>query len=80
MTASCCAECGKEEEEGGAVTLKVCKACMLVKYCNAECQRKHWPIKKNVNYGPPSYATRHSSRTHHPRRTVPFASYLCRIN
>ena len=44
MTASCCAECGKEE--GGAVTLKVCKACMSVKYCNAKCQKKHWPTHK----------------------------------
>jgi hypothetical protein len=46
MTASCCADCGKEEGEGDAVSLKVCKACMLVKYCNAECQRKHWPTHK----------------------------------
>jgi hypothetical protein len=37
-----CAECG---EEGGA-SLKTCKACMLVKYCNAECQKKHWPTHK----------------------------------
>jgi hypothetical protein len=38
----CCAECG---EEGGA-RLKVCKSCMQVKYCNAECQRAHWPKHK----------------------------------
>jgi tetratricopeptide (TPR) repeat protein len=38
----CCAECG---EEGGA-SLKVCKSCMLVKYCNASCQHKHWPKHK----------------------------------
>jgi hypothetical protein len=40
------ADCGKEEGEGGAVTLKVCKACMSVKYCNALCQKKHWPTHK----------------------------------
>jgi TPR repeat protein len=38
----CCAECG---EEGGA-RLKVCKSCMQVKYCNAICQKKHWPTHK----------------------------------
>ena len=38
----CCAECGEE----GGVSLKVCKPCMLVKYCNAECQRKHWSTHK----------------------------------
>ena len=37
-----CAECG---EEGGA-SLKTCKACMLVKYCNANCQRTHWATHK----------------------------------
>ena len=41
--AHCCAECGGEE---GVVNLKVCKACMLVKYCNANCQRNHWPTHK----------------------------------
>ena len=43
-TNSCCAECG--EEEGGAVSLKMCKSCMLVKYCNATCQRNHWAKHK----------------------------------
>jgi hypothetical protein len=41
-TAHCCAQCG---EEGGA-SLKVCKSCMSVKYCNAACQRKHWASHK----------------------------------
>ena len=38
----CCAECGAD----GGASLKMCKACMLVKYCNAECQHKHWPMHK----------------------------------
>ena len=41
-TARCCAECG---EEGGA-SLKMCKACMHARYCDAECQHKHWPKHK----------------------------------
>ena len=40
----CCADCGSVAGEG--LTLKACKACMLVKYCNAECQRKHWSTHK----------------------------------
>jgi TPR repeat protein len=48
MMTTCCADCGKEEGEGGAVSLKICKACMLVKYCNAECQLNHWPKHKTV--------------------------------
>ena len=39
MTNNCCAECG--QEEGGVVSLKTCKSCKLVKYCNANCQHKH---------------------------------------
>jgi tetratricopeptide (TPR) repeat protein len=42
-TDACCAECG---EEGGDFSLKECKACMSVKYCNAICQKKHWPTHK----------------------------------
>ena len=38
----CCAECGKD----GGVSLKTCKACMRAKYCNADCQRNHWPKHK----------------------------------
>ena len=44
-TTACCAECGKEEG-GGLVSLKACKTCRLVKYCNSECQKKHWPKHK----------------------------------
>ena len=40
--AQCCAECGKE----GGVSLKTCKACMSVKYCNASCQHNQWPKHK----------------------------------
>ena len=42
-TTHCCADCGKEM---GGVSLKVCKSCMLAKYCNAKCQKKHWPSHK----------------------------------
>jgi hypothetical protein len=24
----------------------MCKSCMLVKYCNANCQKKHWATQK----------------------------------
>jgi hypothetical protein len=41
-TVHCCAECGEE----GDVSLKACKSCMLVRYCNADCQRNHWPKHK----------------------------------
>jgi hypothetical protein len=30
----------------GGVSLKACKSCMTVKYCDAECQKKHWPKHK----------------------------------
>ena len=43
-TVHCCAECGSMAEEDAS--LKACKSCMLVKYCNADCQRKHWPKHK----------------------------------
>ena len=39
-----CAECGEE----GGVSLKTCKACMLVRYCNAACQKKHWATHKKA--------------------------------
>jgi hypothetical protein len=41
-TTHCCAECGKE----GGASLKACKSCMVAKYCNAECQKNHWPKHK----------------------------------
>jgi hypothetical protein len=43
-----CADCGKEEERGGGFSLKACKSCMSVKYCNAACQRNHWPKHKTA--------------------------------
>jgi tetratricopeptide (TPR) repeat protein len=42
----CCADCGSVADEG--VSLKACKSCMLVKYCNAKCQRNHWPKHKKL--------------------------------
>ena len=44
MTTSCCTECGAD----GGASLKTCKSCMLVKYCNAACQMKHWPAHKTA--------------------------------
>jgi len=38
----CCADCGV----AGGVSLKVCKACMLARYCDPTCQRSHWPKHK----------------------------------
>ena len=40
----CCADCGGLA--GGGISLKSCKSCMLVKYCNADCQRNHWSRHK----------------------------------
>ena len=40
----CCAECGND----GGVSLKACKSCMSVKYCNAKCQRNHWATHKKI--------------------------------
>jgi hypothetical protein len=40
----CCADCGGVAGEG--ISLKACKSCMLVRYCNADCQKNHWPIHK----------------------------------
>ena len=41
-TTQCCADCGV----AGGVSLKVCKSCMQVKYCNANCQKNHWATHK----------------------------------
>ena len=40
-----CANCGTDEK-GEGISLKACKSCMLVKYCNPTCQRNHWPKHK----------------------------------
>jgi hypothetical protein len=32
----------------GILSLKACTACKLVKYCNAKCQRNHWPKHKKI--------------------------------
>jgi len=42
----CCADCGGVAE--GGVSLKACKSCMSVKYCNVNCQKNHWPTHKKV--------------------------------
>ena len=41
-TTNCCAECGVV----GGASLKTCKSCMDAKYCDATCQRNHWPMHK----------------------------------
>ena len=44
-----CANCGQEEND--EAKLKACVVCMLVKYCNKECQIAHRPLhKKSVRY------------------------------
>jgi len=43
MTVHRCAECGEE-----GVSLKTCKLCMLVRYCNPKCQRNHWSTHKQL--------------------------------
>ena len=41
-SADVCANCGKGSGgEGGAVKLKHCTACRVVKYCGVDCQRAH---------------------------------------
>jgi len=30
------------------VSLKACKSCMSVKYCNSKCQKNHWPTHKTA--------------------------------
>ena len=44
---ACCDECGTE----GGASLKTCKPCMQVKYCNAKGQHKHWPKHKIPSVG-----------------------------
>ena len=41
-----CANCGKGEENSS--DLKACTACMMVKYCNRECQIAHRPQHKKA--------------------------------
>ncbi len=38
-TMMCCASCGKAAADD--ITLKLCAACKLVKYCSVECQKNH---------------------------------------
>jgi tetratricopeptide (TPR) repeat protein len=46
-SATTCANCGKGEE-AGINNLKSCTACMLVKYCNRDCQIAHRPQHKKA--------------------------------
>ena len=47
--AGVCANCGKNgNSEGGAVKLKNCNACLLVKYCGVDCQRAHRKLHKKA--------------------------------
>ena len=64
-------ECGKEY-----------LSCMTVRYCNAACQRNHWPTHKKQCklQAAELHARMRCSRTHRPRRTVPFASDQCVVS
>ena len=48
MQSLSCANCGVDEGEGECISLKACKSCMLVKYCNPTCQLNHWPKHKKL--------------------------------
>ena len=41
-----CANCGKAAVDD--ITLKICTACKLVKYCSVECQKNHRPQHKKA--------------------------------
>ena len=41
-----CASCGKAAVDN--ITLKICTACKLVKYCSVECQKNHRPQHKKA--------------------------------
>jgi sulfatase maturation enzyme AslB (radical SAM superfamily) len=47
MQSMSCADCGMDEGEGVSLK-KACKSCMLVKYCNRNCQWNHWPKHKKL--------------------------------
>jgi len=64
-------------EEGG-VSLKACKSCMQVKYCNAICQKNHWPKhKKLCKERAAEHAMRCCSMILRPRKTAQSASFRC---
>lgn len=50
----CCAHCGRSDVDatGGdaklLAKLKRCSRCGFAAYCNAECQRAHWPQHKRM--------------------------------
>jgi hypothetical protein len=80
MTTNCCAECGKEEG-GGLASLKACKSCMQSKYCNAACQKKHWPThKKDCKQRAAELRDEALFKDPPAKEDCPFASYLCQIH
>ena len=83
-TIICCAECGKD----GGASLKACKSCMQVKYCDATCQRNHWAThKKQCKRRATELrdeALFKDLKTRPLRKTAPFAFYqylvdFCRV-
>jgi len=44
--AKICAECKCKSLEDITLDFKKCAACKTVHYCDADCQRKHWPIHR----------------------------------
>jgi hypothetical protein len=44
-----CGYCGTLSDDDGE-NLKSCKCCKLAKYCNVDCQTKHWKMKSSFGH------------------------------
>ena len=65
---------------GGDVSLKACKSCMLIRYCNADCQKSHWPKhKKECKQRAAELRDEALFKDPSAKEDSQFASYPCRI-